>query len=172
MQEELQNSIEKILNQVLPDLFKEFSLDFQKEAGQWRISITTTNPNPELANDIREIILSLQHYIRIYIHKLYPQDRTHFLIDVNEYRVGREKKIKNTIPTIAEERVLIEGKTAVLINLSSYERMIVHNILDGTKGISTNSVGFGNQRKLLIMPNSETGAASMDNSMIIDIDKI
>ncbi len=172
MQTELQNSIEKVMDQVLPTLFKEYSLEFQKEADQWRIIIQTITPNPDLEEESRDIIHSLQHYIRIYIHKLYPQDRTHFLIDIDGYRVAREKKIKAKIPTIAEERVLIEGKTVVLIGLSSYERMIIHNILDGIKGISTNSVGFGNQRKLLIMPNSETGAASMDNSLIINIDKI
>jgi predicted RNA-binding protein Jag len=172
MQTELQNSIEKVLNQILPTLFSEYVLEFQKEADQWRILIYTEHENPDLQDSTRDIIHSLQHYIRIYVHKLYPQDRTHFLIDINKYRVVREKKIKHTIPTIAEDKVLIQGKTVVLIGLSSYERMIIHNILDGIKGISTSSVGLGSQRKLLIMPNSETGAASMDNSIIINIDNL
>jgi predicted RNA-binding protein Jag len=75
------------------------------------------------------------------------------------------------LPDIVRSTVIEQGKTVVLIGLSGYERMIVHQLFSDIKGLSTNSVGADNARKLLIMPTSEFGSTGMDEAIVWDIAK-
>lgn len=142
-------------------------IDFQKEADQYRIVIN--NGTQDLVGEKSEVIRSLQHLVRVVVHKKFPEDRTHFLFDVGGFRSKREMALKMHIPELANIQVLQEGQTVVLVNLSGYERLLVHQLLADIDGLDTNSVGPKNDRKLLIMPTSEVGSTAMDDAIIWDI---
>jgi len=142
-------------------------ISFQKEADQYRIIID--KGDKDLVGEHSEVIRSLQHLVRVVVHKKFPNDRTHFIFDVGGYRSKREMALKMSIPDLAKIKVLEEGQTVVLVNLSGYERLLVHQLLADIAGLETNSVGAKNDRKLLIMPTSEVGSTAMDDALVWDI---
>lgn len=156
---------------VFPVLSADFTTDIEKEGDQWRFNIVSKNTEL-LVGFEGDLLRSIQHLIRVLVHRKFPTDRTHFLIDVNNYRKNREYAISTKIPDIAISEVLSRGNTVILVGLSGYERLQVHKILAEIKGLNTSSVGPEDNRKLLIMPTSETGSGSMDSARIIHIDQI
>ncbi len=173
MPEEIKKSIEKFLEAIIKPITSKYKIEFLKEADQWRVNIIATENDQEaLLGYQEEVIQAIQHLVRVMVHKENLKDRTHFLIDVNNYRKKRESKIKFQIPEIAKDKVLVEGKTVIITGLSGYERMIIHKILKEAKGLDTSSVGHSIDRKLLIMPTSEFGASGMEEAVIINVNKL
>lgn len=168
---EIQKTIEEILKNITLGLKIETTVNFKKEADQYRIILQTENPEI-LTEENGELIPQIQHILRVAIHQKFPADKTHFLLDVNDFRKNREYNIKIKIPDIAKSKVLQQGKTIILVGLSSYERMLIHKILSDSKGLNTSSVGPREARKLLIMPTSEFGSSSMDDALIINVNKL
>jgi predicted RNA-binding protein Jag len=170
MSEELKNAIIQILQFIVPAIVEDVEIEFLKEADQWRVNLKVADPEPLLGTN-NEIVNSIQHYIRIAIHKKYPADRTHFILDVNLAKKQREQYITESIPKIGQEKVLQNGSSIIFVGLSSYERRIVHNIISEVKGVESVSVGTDSGRRLILRPTSETGSTGMENAQVIDINK-
>jgi predicted RNA-binding protein Jag len=64
---------------------------------------------------------------------------------------------------------LKQGLTVILVGLSGYERKLVHGILAEIKGLETSSVGPQDNRKLLVMPNSQIGNYGIENAKVVDL---
>jgi spoIIIJ-associated protein len=165
----ISEEIEKIINLILfPFYNKKTECEIEREGDQWRINLKIDEYEMFIENN-SEILKAIQHYLRVSIHKKFPEDRTHFILDIGMYRQKRENILKEKIRSVAEEKVLQEGTTLILINLSSYERKVVHNLLVEVDGLETTSVGQGSHRKLIIRPTSEVGSKGMDEAKVIDI---
>lgn len=168
----MNNQVQQLITEIIDPLVKiispEAEMEFIKEGDQWRVKII--NGSQDLIGEKGETLRAIQHLVRICVHKKYPEDRTHFLIDMDDFRSKRELLIKTKVPELAQ-MIMAEGKTMVLINLSGYERMLIHKLLADIKGLQTSSVGDRDNRKLLILPTSETGYTGIDESTIWDIDK-
>lgn len=160
----------EMVKSIVKPIVGEVECDFLKEGDQWRLNIQTKNYGKLIGNH-GEVLSGLQHLIRVIVHKKFPQDRTHFLVDVNERRRKREEFIQNKVPDYGKEEVLGLGKTVIMSNLSSYERKIIHKMLDEIKGLETTSVGERYNRKLLIRPTSDAGSQGMEDSIVVDIEK-
>jgi spoIIIJ-associated protein len=170
MDDTYKSSLVDILTNLIKPLLLEspFAIDVCKEADQWRVNVTGEK-SLELVGEDAETLRALQHLLRVKLHHQFPKDRTHFILDIGKYRHGREILLKDRVRLIAEMEVLKNGSTLILINLSSYERRIIHNILLDIAGLETTSVGQGSSRKLLIRPTSEIGSKGMDNAKVINI---
>jgi spoIIIJ-associated protein len=166
MSPELKEYIIHFATLIASQLDPEVTAEIDKEGNQWRVNLTTQNPNNELLLE-PEIIYSIQHIVRVLVHKKFPQDRTHFLFDVNDGRKKREQALNQKIPEIAQNIVLKDGQTIILTNLSAYERKLIHGILADINGLTTGSVGPENNRKLLIMPSSDVATGGMENSVVM-----
>lgn len=168
---EIQTYIDSSLHLLLDSITKIESLNYTKENNQWRIVLNAADNNILLENN-GEIIKAVQHIIRVLVHVKYPNDRTHFFLDVGNYRKNREKIISISIPTLAEVEVIGKGKTIIILNMTGYERMQVHQILSDVKGLETTSVGEPNSRKLMVLPTSDIGMASQDDAIVFDINSV
>jgi spoIIIJ-associated protein len=168
MSPDYQQTLKDVLKMVLEPLVDQFTMDIVKESDQWRI-ILETDKKDVLLQDGAEILKSVQYLVRVIVHKKYPTDRTHFLIDVGKYRLEREIAIKAKINQLARTEVLEKGTTCILVGLTGYERKLVHNMLREVNGLETTSVGYEPSRKLIIRPTTETGSTGMDNAKIIDL---
>ena len=169
MDTEISEEIDKILNSILLSFFgHKVEYELNREGDQWRINLNIEDYE-RFVEDNSEILKAIQHYIRVCVHKKFPDDRTHFLLDIGMFRQNREIFLKDKIRTVAEEKVLQGGLTLILINLSSYERKVVHNLLVEVEGLETTSVGQGTHRKLIIRPTSEIGAKGMEEAQVLDI---
>jgi predicted RNA-binding protein Jag len=168
MDTQVQTTLLNLLTSITKALDPDSSCSVGKEGDQYRIDIQTKHP--ELFQKYNgEIIQAIQHFLRVAVHKSFPEDKTHFLIDINGARTNRETKLKQTVPMMVKEKVLGSGKIVVLVGLNGYERLLVHQIFADIKGLKTNSVGPSNNRKLIIMPTSEVGSSGMDDSIFWDI---
>jgi spoIIIJ-associated protein len=147
------------------------NLKFEKEGEQYRISFRSDKEEIFLENS-NEVLNAVQHYIRKIIHLKNPEDKSHFFFDIGYHNKNREYILSVKIPEIAKEVVIVEGKPVILVGLNSFERLYIHNLLADVNDLQTTSVGVDPNRKLLILPASETGSTPLDESIIFDINTI
>ncbi len=162
--------VDLIKNLTQPIVHENVSVEFVKEGEQWRINLESPNIK-KIIGDSKEVISSIQHIVRVIVSKRFPGDRTHFVLDVRNFRQHREQFLKKFISAKAQEEVLSKGISLILLNLTSYERRIAHQMMNETKGLETVSVGSGFERRLIIRPTSDIGSVNMEKAIVIDIDK-
>ncbi|MDO8621018.1 MAG: KH domain-containing protein [Candidatus Levybacteria bacterium] len=72
-------------------------------------------------------------------------------IDVGDYKKNREDWLKN-LALETKDRVLVEGKEIVLPQLKSWERRIIHLLLQNDDKVISQSQGEGRDRVLVVSP--------------------
>jgi len=76
-------------------------------------------------------------------------DGTRFMIDINDYKTKKITAIQDTAQMLAQ-RALSLKYDVEMQPMSSYERMIVHNVLTDIEDIETSSIGEGRERRVVI----------------------
>ena len=156
---------------VLP-IDPDYQVEMDRNGDQYHINLITTKEVDLIGQgekyDSGEVLNSIQHIIRVLVHKRLPEDRTNFIIDVNSNKKKRESMILQKIPYLAKYDVLEHGKTVIIVGLTSYERLQVHKLLQGTKGLNTTSVGSRGDRKLIIIPTSDVGSGGMESAKVVN----
>jgi predicted RNA-binding protein Jag len=171
MPNNIQDQITKLIHLTVGKIAVILSINFKKEGEQYRVCILTDNNKIFLENQC-EVLEAIQHFVRKIIHIKNPTDHSHFFLDIGYYNKNREYVLSIKTPKLAKEIVLNKGKTVIMTHLSGFERLYVHNLLSDVNGLQTTSVGIDSNRKLLIIPTSETGSSSLDDSTIFDLDTI
>ena len=166
----MNHDYQNFLVEVIGTLLKPMGIDpeflIEKESDQYRVTIKdkankiSTDPN---------FLFSLQHITRVLVHHNYPEEKGHFLLDIGGAKKTREKLISERIPVLTQEIVLSKGSTIILVGLTGYERKLVHGILTEVKGLQTTSVGSPENRKLLIMPTSESSNSGIENAKVVNL---
>lgn len=95
-------------------------------------------------------LLAFNHVVKKIVGKDFPEEEgIHFFIDVNNYQEKVEDELKAKAKVMADRarsfKVDIE-----LDPMSSYERMVVHSVLQDMKDIKTESKGEGRMRRVVI----------------------
>ena len=93
---------------------------------------------------------SLQHMARILVKQKTDQ-RVSFILDVNSYRQEKNSSIVRLAVEMAEQAIR-EKRAVVLRPMSPYERRIVHLELSKNSQIKTESIGDGENRKVVVSP--------------------
>ena len=75
-------------------------------------------------------------------------------IDVGDYKKNRTEWLK-TLALETKERVISEGKEMAIPELKSWERRIVHLLLEGDEEVVSESQGEGRDRVLVVKPKSK-----------------
>ena len=76
-------------------------------------------------------------------------DFTRVNLDVEGYRSKREETLR-TLARRSAEKVLKYKKSVMLEPMSPYERRIIHSEIQSMPGVSTNSIGSENNRKIVV----------------------
>jgi spoIIIJ-associated protein len=97
-----------------------------------------------------ETLNALQYITRL-IASRELQRRANIVLDVEGYKLRREKKLSQLAMRMAEQALQL-GRTVALEPMSPYERRIVHLALRDHPEVSTESVGEGDHRKVTIIP--------------------
>ena len=87
------------------------------------------------------------------------RDYCRVTIDANNYRAKREETLRALARRKAEQ-VLRYKKSVMLEPMNPYERRIIHSEVQGIEGVSTNSIGSENNRKVVMYLDTEATAAS------------
>jgi spoIIIJ-associated protein len=93
---------------------------------------------------------SLQHIARVLARKKIAE-AVSFVLDVNSYRQEKNESILKMAKNMAEQ-ALLEKRAVVLRPMSPYERRIVHMELSKIEEVKTESIGEGEDRRIVIKP--------------------
>ena len=77
------------------------------------------------------------------------RNRHRVTIDIEGYRAKREETLRALARRMAA-KALRNQKSVMLEPMSPYERRIIHSEIQGIDGVSTNSIGSDNNRKIVI----------------------
>ncbi len=77
------------------------------------------------------------------------KERINFFVDVNDYQGKNIERIKSQALDLAEKVTLFK-RDVEMAPMSSYERMIVHSVLEDNPNVFTESIGENGFRRLVI----------------------
>lgn len=93
---------------------------------------------------------ALQHLARLVVRKNIPE-KLHFTLDINSYR--KQKNLSITQQAQQAAREAIDQKRCVSMQpMTTYERRLVHMELSKNSEVVTESVGEGENRKIIVKP--------------------
>ena len=79
------------------------------------------------------------------------RDKSRVTIDIEGYRAKREETLRALARRMAA-KALRNKRSVMLEPMTPYERRIIHSEIQNIEGVSTNSVGSDNNRKIVIFP--------------------
>ena len=100
-----------------------------------------------------ETLAAAQHLIRLIVNKA-TQQRSNIVIDVEGYKVRRERALKKLALRIADQATRRNRRIA-LEPMNAYERRIIHMTLRNHPTVITESVGERDRRKVTILPKDQ-----------------
>ena len=77
------------------------------------------------------------------------RDKSRVTIDIEGYRAKREETLRALARRMAAKAIR-NRRSIMLEPMSAYERRIIHSEIQGIEGVSTNSIGSDNNRKIVI----------------------
>ena len=77
------------------------------------------------------------------------RDKSRVTIDIEGYRKKREETLRALARRMAA-KALRNRRSVMLEPMNAYERRIIHSEIQGIEGVSTNSIGSDNNRKIVI----------------------
>lgn len=95
------------------------------------------------------------------------RDRRRVTIDIEGYRAKREETLRALARKMAA-KALRNHRNVMLEPMSAYERRIIHSEIQGIEGVSTNSIGSDNNRKIVIYLTGDKKAAKEENEQIAE----
>lgn len=98
-------------------------------------------------------LLALHTVVKKIIEHKFPQEQQPFLLDVNDYQRHRIEEVRDRA-RMSAQRVRYFKKEVVMQPMSAYERRIVHVALAEDPDVTTESVGEGEMRHVVIKPAS------------------
>lgn len=145
--ESLKNLIHDLINKVVP--VKEVVLAPDESNGLWfKVDISDAHLFTYREG---EALMALNHIIRrIVENKIDNSEETvQFLVDINDFQKKKIDSIKAVAHMMAERARYFKSSVEV-DPMSSFERRIVHEFLSNEADLSTESIGLGPQRRVVI----------------------
>jgi spoIIIJ-associated protein len=94
---------------------------------------------------------ALQFIVNLIVRQRFGEE-VRVVLDVERYRQRREASLQDMAAKVAA-RVVQTGRSITLEPMSAADRRIIHLSLANHQGVTTESVGFGEERKVTIIPN-------------------
>ncbi len=100
------------------------------------------------------------------------RDKSRVTVDIEGYRAKREETLRALARRMAA-KVLRNKRSVMLEPMSAYERRIIHSEIQSIEGVSTNSIGSDNNRKIVIFltdkkPRGIFDEGKQENTSIVD----
>ena len=96
---------------------------------------------------------ALQYLVNLVANKKEDENEdrnyTKISLDIENYRAKRQETLE-TLARRMSEKVLKYKKSITLEPMSPYERRIIHSAVQNIEGVSTNSIGNDNNRRVVI----------------------
>ena len=146
-------------------LVSDMNLDASVEAETAENGDTVISINGESAGVLighhGDTLDSLQYLANLAANKKIDgekKDYAKIIIDIENYRAKREETLRNLARHMAS-KVLRYKKSVMLEPMNPYERRIIHSEIQGIAGVSTNSIGSENNRKIVVYLDDKKNAS-------------
>ena len=140
------------VKQLLSDMNIEAEVEMtDRENGEKRITISGSNA-AILIGHHGETLDSLQYLASLAANKRIGSKKEEYVritVDVEGYRAKREETLRALARRMAA-KVQKYKKSVMLEPMNPYERRIIHSEIQTIPGVSTNSIGSENNRKIVI----------------------
>jgi len=148
-EKKIKKTIEKLLNKLG---INEYIININKDKTTDLICarINTENPNI-LIGKLGVNLIAIDCLVKKILEKE-TGERPKFLLDVNNYQKRKIEIIKQKVDFFSNRARYLKGAVEMGY-MSPYERMIVHSIIDKEADLTTESIGFGQQRRIKIIWN-------------------
>jgi len=134
--------IEKIENILKLMGFQEFKVTIDEEHHKMAISI-----NDELIhNQTAVFLIAFDHVVNLLLRK---EDKPSYIVDVNHYRKERERLIAELARAAAKKAIITKTEVR-LPPMNAYERRLVHMEITTHPDLTTESIGEGKDRCVVI----------------------
>ena len=97
---------------------------------------------------------SLQFIVQSIVRQQFEEENIRVALDVEQYRQRREDSLREMADRVAS-RVSQTGRSITLEPMPPSDRRVIHLYLDAREGIRTESVGYGESRKVQIIPDRD-----------------
>jgi spoIIIJ-associated protein len=149
-EELLKKTTSEVLQKMTLDDFK-ISVESKGDAeGESFIVNIETSESNLLIGQYGVTLAALQHILRLLIRRG-TEDKFKFLADVNRYLQAKTETLAG-IARDAARQAISERKPVILRPMSAYERRLVHVELAENENIKTESIGEGDDRKVVVRP--------------------
>lgn len=140
----------EFIQQILTDLELDASVSYVKENDEV-IRYILSAQDPHLIIGKRGILLESIQALTYMVANKNMEKWKKILIDVDEYRRRRERKIREEIRDIAY-RVRRTGKAYLTDAYSPYDRRIIHMVIQEMEGVTSESEGNSLYKRVWIKP--------------------
>jgi len=152
MTPELTDKAKRYLEDLLS--FFEVNAEVQAEASDDTIQLAVESESGgRLIGHRGETLAAIQHLANMMVRRQ-TDERVYVHVDIGGYRQARLEKLSEQAREAAA-KVRDEGVEVPLAMMSPAERRHIHSALTDEPGITTESRGEGNQRRLVIKPAQE-----------------
>ncbi|MBI4123084.1 MAG: hypothetical protein HY458_01830 [Parcubacteria group bacterium] len=116
------------------------------------LQVTLTIEDPKtLIGERGQTLFEIQHLLRAMLRKKLQQDPPRVFLDINDYRKSKEEYLRDAARLAADEAVLL-SKPRELEAMSAADRRIVHMELAQRSDVASESIGEGEERRVVIKP--------------------
>jgi spoIIIJ-associated protein len=140
--------------EITEEFFSKTTLDLSIEVSSDEddaLSVRIKSSEPQLLiGDNGQNLIEIQHLLRMVLKKKI-EGLSRINLDVNDYQKQKTDRLREMARNIANE-VSLTRQEKVLAPMASYERRIVHLELMNRSDVSSESVGDGPERKVVIKP--------------------
>ena len=121
------------------------------EDGTRRITITGTDASVLIGHhgDTLDALQYLANLAAAQENAKGERDKSRVTIDIEGYRAKREDTLRALARRMAQ-KALRNKRSVMLEPMTAYERRIIHSEIQNIEGVSTNSIGSDNNRKIVI----------------------
>ena len=113
-------------------------------------AISTENDSNLLIGQHGINLQAIQHLARLIVRKQVPE-KVRFSLDINDYRQQKNHSVLELANQTAQEAIA-QHRSVVMRPMSTYERRLVHLELSKNSAIITESIGEGEDRKIVVKP--------------------
>ena len=142
-------TIQTIISDILDRIGVSYSLEAQ-EGSDVTWFVARTDDSALLIGEGGKNLIALNYLIRRLAEKKLKEE-FQFVLDINDYHKKRIEEVKD-LARMHAQRVRYFKKDIEMRPMNSYERRIVHTVLQEYPDIETESVGAGLERRVVIKP--------------------
>lgn len=148
----MDTEVAKFLEKIVGGLFKEWPLKPEIEIIENDIAVMVrikTGKDFIFTQPDAQPLLALQHLLRLMFKKQFPDYSQKISVDIGNFREQQLQSI-NKVAGEAIWQAKASGNAVHLSPMSSFERRLIHTQVATEADLSSESMGFGNDRHVVI----------------------